>query len=130
MKKEIILTLFLGAQKEFVVTDKYMKKQTIQNWGKPCIWLNNQDPMETPNMPNWQKEYMRANCIFVNLEHRLYIPAPVVPDMFIPWEQTPAPSTPQAQEEEITLDNADDLLLQGVVYLEDIDPSHNKLLTG
>ena len=41
MKKEIILTLFLGAQKEFVVTDKYMKKQTIQNWGKPCIWLNN-----------------------------------------------------------------------------------------
>jgi hypothetical protein len=112
------------------VTDKYMKKSTLQNWGKPCIWLNNQDPLETPNMPSWQKEYLRANCIFVHLEHRLYIPEPVVPEMFIEWEATPAPSTPQVQEEEITLDIGNEMQLQGVVYLEDIDPNPNKLLTG
>lgn len=37
---------FFGCQMEFVATDKYHKKKYIK-WGKPSIWLSNQDPRET-----------------------------------------------------------------------------------
>lgn len=39
-----------GAQKTFVITDKYKSKKTIQ-WGKPCIYLCNPDadPSYSPN---------------------------------------------------------------------------------
>src|SRR5437879_7952020 len=83
--------LFLGAQQEFIITDKYHKKCTLRNWGKPCIWLNNSDPREeTTNQVT--KDWLTTNCIFVNLEHRLYLSEPVVPPMFAPRPM--APSTP------------------------------------
>lgn len=33
---------FFGAQKEFILCDKYMKKRRVR-WGKPCIFLCNDD---------------------------------------------------------------------------------------
>jgi hypothetical protein len=66
------------------VTDKYTKKSTVTNWGKPCIWLNNQNPLDIPNLEGWKREYLLANCIFVNLEHRLYRPEEVVAPLFLP----------------------------------------------
>jgi hypothetical protein len=76
--------MLLGAQKEFSVTDKYTKKSTVQNWGKPCIWLNNQNPLEIPTLELWKRDYLEANCIFVNLEHRLYRPDEVMAPLFLP----------------------------------------------
>ena len=35
------------------------------------------------------KDWLLANCIFVNLEHRLYLPEPVVPPMFAPRPSHP-----------------------------------------
>ncbi|KAH9952327.1 hypothetical protein BGW80DRAFT_1196763 [Lactifluus volemus] len=74
---------FLGAQDSFTITDKYKRKRTIRNWNKPCIWLNNKNPIDcTPDQ--WKKDWLMANCVFVNLEHRLYLPSPIVPEMFQP----------------------------------------------
>jgi hypothetical protein len=105
-----------------------MKKQVLQNWGKPCIWLNNQNPLDTPNLPLWQREYLEANCVFVNLDHRLYSPEPVVPAMFNP-PPPPPPSQPLSvmegpsripdnrnkgkQRQEVVID-------ENTVYLEDL----------
>ncbi|KAF8460350.1 hypothetical protein DFH94DRAFT_618626, partial [Russula ochroleuca] len=73
---------FLGSQLQFTVTDKYTRKKPIR-WGKPCIYLNNQDPLEA-NLPDWQKQWLQANCIFVNLDHRLYSPEAMLPPLFAP----------------------------------------------
>ena len=91
LKSQPYLPCLAGAQRQFTVTDKYTKKKVFDNWGKPCIWLNNQNPLFIPNLPDWQREYLEANCIFVNLDHRLYSPALVVPPIFNP---PPAPVTP------------------------------------
>jgi hypothetical protein len=40
--------------------------------------------LDIPNLPLWQRDYLQANCIFVNLEHKLYIPAPRQPSIFNP----------------------------------------------
>ena len=85
----------LGAKNSFVVTDKYKKKKTICNWGKPCIWLNNKNPLDI-TQEEWVKDWLLANCIFINLEHRIYIPPLVIPDIFQPRPLVPIfiPSTP------------------------------------
>jgi len=69
-------------------------------------------------MPQWQRDYLVANCIFVNLEHRLYRPDPVIPDMFNP--PPPPPGSPQriawedkGKEAMVYLD---DLLAPGQMY--------------
>ena len=66
-KKPTYLPFLLDAQKEFVMTDKYMKKTTVTNWGKPCIWLNNQDPREIPNLLPYQREYLNIRSILESL---------------------------------------------------------------
>ena len=35
------------------------------------------------------KDWLLANCIFVNLKHRLYLPEPVVPPIFAPRPSHP-----------------------------------------
>jgi len=77
-----------GAQQEFVVTDKYKRKRVLRNWNKPCIWLNNKSPVDE-TQDQVTKDWLLANCIFVNLEHRLYLPEPVVPPMFAPRPSHP-----------------------------------------
>ena len=83
--------LLSGAQHSFTVTDKYRHKRSLKNWSKPCIWLNNKDPRDE-TQDQTVKDWLDANCIFVNLTHRLYLPEPVVPPMFAP--RPAPPSTP------------------------------------
>lgn len=47
---------FLGAQKEFIVTDKYKHKRKVL-WGKPCIVISNLQP----DLP--EQEWVEMNCI-------------------------------------------------------------------
>lgn len=54
---------FLGAQKEFTISDKYRKKKTVK-WGKPCIILTN----ELPLFSEWEK----ANTQTVYLTNKLF----------------------------------------------------------
>nr|QXN75629.1 MAG: replication associated protein [Genomoviridae sp.] len=54
---------WLGAQHQFTVTDKYKGKTTI-NWGRPSIWLSNDDPEEVGHVDlNW----LRKNCVIVKI---------------------------------------------------------------
>nr|QXN75679.1 MAG: replication associated protein [Genomoviridae sp.]QXN75681.1 MAG: replication associated protein [Genomoviridae sp.] len=54
---------WLGGQQTFTVTDKYRGKTTI-NWGRPTIWLMNEDPEEVGHVDlNW----LRGNCDIVHL---------------------------------------------------------------
>jgi hypothetical protein len=58
-----------GAQKEFVATDKYRRKQTIQ-WGKPLIFLCNEedDPRHSPKWSLW----FDNNTVVVEIKNKLY----------------------------------------------------------
>lgn len=56
---------FLGAQGEFVVTDKYRKKINVM-WGKPSIVISNKEP----EFKDW--EWIKANCFLVFVENKLY----------------------------------------------------------
>jgi len=57
---------WLGAQEEFVTTDKYKKKMPIV-WGKPCIVLSNQLPM----FPD--EQWIIENCFIVQITNKLYL---------------------------------------------------------
>lgn len=59
---------FFGGQKQFVITDKYSPKRTI-NWGKICIYLCNEMPKFKSES---EREWFEANCIFVELTNKLY----------------------------------------------------------
>lgn len=54
---------FLGAQKEFTISDKYRKKKTVK-WGKPSIVLTNDYPV----LNDWEKE----NTVVITLINKLY----------------------------------------------------------
>nr|QXN75561.1 MAG: replication associated protein [Genomoviridae sp.] len=59
---------WLGMQLEFYCTDKYKKKKLVK-WGKPCIWLSNEDPRMDPKA---DIEWLEGNCIFVNVTTPLF----------------------------------------------------------
>ena len=54
---------WLGAQKQFVITDKYRKKRTI-HWGKPSIMCTNDDPFA---MRNVDYDWLMNNCYIINV---------------------------------------------------------------
>lgn len=56
---------FLGAQKEFVLTDKYRKKLTVR-WGKPSIILSNEYPLFKDQL------WIEKNTIIVHIKHPLF----------------------------------------------------------
>jgi len=56
---------FLGAQKEFILTDKYRKKENVR-WGKPSIILSN----FLPNFKDMQ--WVRDNCFIVEINTKLF----------------------------------------------------------
>lgn len=56
---------WLGAQKEFIVTDKYRRKQLFK-WGKPTILLSN----VLPNFPDMS--WVRSNCIILQINSSLF----------------------------------------------------------
>lgn len=56
---------FLGAQKEFTVSDKYRKKQIVR-WGKPCIVLAN-------SVPDFKdQEWIKMNCVLFIAKNKFY----------------------------------------------------------
>ena len=59
---------WLGAQETFTVTDKYKGKATF-DWGRPCIYLNNNDPRADPD---GDADWLDANCIFITVQEALF----------------------------------------------------------
>jgi len=64
---------FLGAQKQFVLTDKYRKKRTVQ-WGKPCIVLGNPGSESDPTgvVSRTEMGWIDANCDYVRVDVPLF----------------------------------------------------------
>jgi hypothetical protein len=60
---------FIGCQREFVLTDKYRGKQTLK-WGKPCIWIGNDDPRDDLSIS--ERDYFSINCHIVIITNKLY----------------------------------------------------------
>lgn len=61
---------WLGGQQEFTATDKYERKRRVV-WGKPCIvCVNTQN--DPRRMKNADREWLRKNCVFVDIERKLY----------------------------------------------------------
>lgn len=52
---------WLGAQKEFDITDKYQGKRHVK-WGKPGICLMNSDPLFDPHVDT---EWLIGNCFII-----------------------------------------------------------------
>ena len=59
----------LGGQLEFTVTDKYLKKVHVLEWGKPCIALFNQDLREYNSV---NVGWLNGNYIFSNVTKPLF----------------------------------------------------------
>lgn len=57
---------WLGAQKEFEVTDKYRKKQTIY-WGNPTIYICN----TLPEFSVAEREWLDVNVLFYHVTESL-----------------------------------------------------------
>lgn len=63
----------VGAQSQFILTDKYVKKITITNWSKPCIILLNHDMMYERHLSESLLNWFTTNTIKVDLgSNRLY----------------------------------------------------------
>lgn len=61
---------FLGAQKEGILTDKYMKKKRVRN-GLPCIWVtNNHIYNDLDNETD--KDWLEKNTVTVFISNKLY----------------------------------------------------------
>ena len=60
---------WLGGQHHFNFTDKYMKKKTI-NWGRPSIWIQNEDPYETERGVDFG--WLAANTVIVHIDKPMY----------------------------------------------------------
>lgn len=59
---------WLGAQKQFYMTDKY-KGKTLVKWGRPCIYVSNTDPrMDKGADVDW----LNGNCEFHYIDEPLF----------------------------------------------------------
>lgn len=61
---------WLGGQLHFNVTDKYVKKMEI-NWGKPSIYITNDDPFDGSRGIDF--EWLRANTVCVHIDQPMYL---------------------------------------------------------
>lgn len=61
---------WLGHQKQFYATDKYKGKKLIY-WGKPAIWVSNDDPREQHGA---DRDWLEANVLFVYVDRPLTVP--------------------------------------------------------
>jgi hypothetical protein len=55
---------WLGGQPRFVITDKFLKKKTI-DWNKPCIYLSNDNPLWTSKSTD--TDWLNENCVIVDV---------------------------------------------------------------
>lgn len=65
---------WFGAQRDFVITDKYRAKLTVRDWGKPLIWLCNREynPLYSLKLKRTDKEWLEGNCVFIELQNKLF----------------------------------------------------------
>lgn len=56
---------FMGYQEEFTITDKYMAKKTIHNFGPAIYLMNTPDFMFLQTMVDW--DWVKANCVIWDL---------------------------------------------------------------
>lgn len=57
---------WLGCQFSFQVKVLY-KDPVLISWGKPCIWLSNDDPRLESHLTSTDIEWLEGNCVFVNI---------------------------------------------------------------
>jgi hypothetical protein len=55
---------WMGGQDDFTISDKYAKKIDV-SWGKPCVFLSNDDPML--GLREKDQNWLRANCTIVHM---------------------------------------------------------------
>lgn len=66
---------WMGGQFNFTVQDKYAKKRSI-HWGKPTIFIANEDPRDVPSFAidkvgiDWA--WMEENCIFYEVKDTIF----------------------------------------------------------
>jgi len=58
---------WLGHQNQFYVTDKYKGKKLV-HWGRPSIWINNEDPRQEFGLRADEVEWLNSNCIFIRID--------------------------------------------------------------
>jgi len=63
---------WFGGQLRFTITDKYRHKRTINNGGRPSIFLFNADNDPRLEMSPYERIYYDKNSIFIDLEKELY----------------------------------------------------------
>jgi len=63
---------WFGGQLRFAVTDKYRRKTTIQNGGRPSIFLFNNDNDPRMEMTPYERIYYEKNSIFIDLEREMF----------------------------------------------------------
>lgn len=63
---------WFGGQLRFAITDKYRKKMTIDNMGRPSIFLFNVDNDPRFEMSDYEKKYYSKNAIFIDLNKPLF----------------------------------------------------------
>jgi hypothetical protein len=61
---------WLGGQHHFNITDKYMKKKSV-TWGKPSIYIANEDPFVTER--GVDLDWLSENTICVHIDRPMYI---------------------------------------------------------
>lgn len=59
---------WLGCQAEFYATDKYKGKRRI-TWGRPSIWLSNDDPRVSKGA---DADWLEGNCDFIYLDTPIF----------------------------------------------------------
>ncbi|UPW41528.1 replication associated protein [Peromfec virus RodF8_90] len=62
---------FFGAQKSFVLTDKYRQKRTV-SWGRPCIWVCNFEGHPRRALSGAQCSWLALNSTTVEITEPLF----------------------------------------------------------
>lgn len=57
---------WLGCQANFQVKVLY-KDPVLIEWGKPCIWLSNDDPRTEAHLTETDITWLEGNCDFIQL---------------------------------------------------------------
>lgn len=62
---------WIGGQRSFVITGKYRAPRGVQ-WGRPCIFLGNDDTDPLNDLEFSEKEWFMDNIIYVKLDRPLF----------------------------------------------------------
>lgn len=68
--RSIPFKCWLGGQTQFTVTDKYKKKQCIY-WGKPSIYIANDDPLTEKGLTTSDKEWLKGNATIIFISNSI-----------------------------------------------------------